>query len=150
MRLKGTKEAIEYCIQILLRINRLEGKPEITFDDNYVIIAIPMQLASMGIVEDLLELILPAGVKYRIMEYKVTDSGINDTIYGYTEITTKNIPSSNLGIYAGTNENPKYGVHYIDENGEPVWPETSSEGVDNQGTNLYYNNVITIDESSEV
>lgn len=149
MRLKGTKEAIEYCIQILLRINKLEGKPEITFDDNYIIIAIPMQLASMGIVEDLLELILPAGMKYRIMEYKHTDSDIGTQFYGSTRIDSHNIPTINLGIYAGTNENPKYGVHYIDENGEPVWPETSSEGVDNQGTNLYYNNVINLEESSE-
>jgi len=130
---KGTLDAIYFCIYILLRINKLESKVKsITIDDDYNLeIKIPVRLASIGIVQDLLDYILPAGITYRIKEYQSFDEKAEYTL-GYSnsaKIINKDIDFKTLGI-----------ANSYDE---------SSEGPYNQGYTIHRNFVNRIHEDSE-
>ena len=118
VRHKGTKPAIEQCVIILQRVNNLKGRPDVSVDyDTYtILIKIPKQLASMGVVEDLLELILPIGMGYRIMEYELLDADVEDNFYFSDKIDIKTnvklLPTYKMGIggpkimYTGGSESP--------------------------------------------
>lgn len=47
----------------------------VSIEDNNVTIRVEENLATIGIVEDLIKYILPAGLTYRIIEYKSMDMG---------------------------------------------------------------------------
>ena len=91
---KGTKEAIEYCLLVLLRAYNIylnvdeetgvtSGRPKIVdsktkqeitgfgtgpYCSNDIIIQIPKALSTLGVVRDLFDYLIPVGVNYRIIE----------------------------------------------------------------------------------
>lgn len=104
IRLKGTRKAIEEVLEILIRINNLVGEPIVDIDYNTytLVIKIPKQLASMGCVEDLLELIIPIGMGWRIIEYIKITEGFDNDKYEFSDTIGKDnicyLPSALLGI----------------------------------------------------
>ena len=69
---KGTKQALKYCIYILMRIKNLEGTitdNSIEIKNNNIIIKIPENLTNLGAIEDLIRYLIPAGFSYRIIKY---------------------------------------------------------------------------------
>ena len=158
---KGTKPAIEDCVIILQRVNNLKGRPEVDVDYNtYTInIKIPKQLASMGVVEDLLELIIPIGMGYRIMEYELLDEYVEDNFEFSDQINIntnmKILPTYKMGIGGRrmgevTTETPYPSLHIapgvigevatIDDS---VWPDDNNRS---QGALIHYNLVTTMGE----
>ena len=90
-------------MEILIRINNLKGKPivEVDYTTYTIIIKIPKQLASMGVVEDLLELIIPIGMGYRIISYISITDGLQDYFWFEDKISKGNyrlIPTYKLGV----------------------------------------------------
>lgn len=92
MRKKGTVTAIQFCLTILLRIRKLNGEVSeesgtliINNEENKIEVRIPSQLASVGVVEDLFEYLLPAGVTYRITEYTQAEPGNTNTDIFFTQ-----------------------------------------------------------------
>lgn len=83
VRNKGTVTALEYCINILMKIEKIDSEIRanlVTIDDQYnVIIRVPDNLITLGIVEDLVKYLLPAGLTYRIILYK--SYNLNDAIW---------------------------------------------------------------------
>lgn len=73
MRNKGATKALEYCINILMKIENVKGElidQPVTINNYTVTIKIPESLLTIGIVEDLVEYLLPAGLTYNIIRYK--------------------------------------------------------------------------------
>jgi len=144
MRSKGTITALKFCLTILLRTKNIEAdlndaSIEVT-EDGILLVKIPKQLASAGIVEDLFEYLLPAGMLYRIIEYSSYDTGDNTTklYYNYnaTEVEHEGIKDWDMGIY-----------NFFDSSEA----DNSSEITDssNRATNWYKNTIITNYNSSE-
>ena len=74
MRRKGTITALEYCINILMRIENIssEALDQIILFNNYnVTIRVPENILTLGVIEDLVKYLLPAGLTYNIIKYKV-------------------------------------------------------------------------------
>lgn len=70
---KGTRKALEYCISILMKIEKIGGDIDentIIIDDNNLIIRLEEGLITWGVLEDLMKYLLPAGFTYRIIRYK--------------------------------------------------------------------------------
>ena len=76
---KGAKIALEYLLNILMKVHNLKNSNSkldmVSIEDNNVTIRVEENLATIGIVEDLIKYILPAGLTYRIIEYKSMDMG---------------------------------------------------------------------------
>ena len=76
---KGAKIALEYLLNILMKVHNLKNSNSkldmVSIKDNNVTIRVEENLATIGIVEDLIKYILPAGLTYRIIEYKSMDMG---------------------------------------------------------------------------
>lgn len=75
MRNKGTMKALEYCINILMKIEKINGEniDELVTIENYnVNIRVPENLLTIGILDDLINYILPAGLTFSIETYKTT------------------------------------------------------------------------------
>ena len=110
MMKKGTITALKSCLTILMRSQGIYGEqiePEV--NGNNIIIKIPEQLASAGVVEDLFEYLLPSGSTYRIIEYQETSFPDNNTLLGINETTSHEIyESSELGIYMGESSDDSY------------------------------------------
>ena len=73
MRNKGTMKALEYCINILMKIENINGEniDELVTIDNYnVNIRVPENLLTIGILDDLINYILPAGLTFNIEIYR--------------------------------------------------------------------------------
>ena len=166
---KGTKEAIRDVVTILERANNLRGEPQIEVDYNTytIIIKIPKQLASMGVVDDLLELIIPIGMGYRIVEYEQVDAFVEDEFYIDDRIDIKKnikiIPTYKMGIGGPKiNSEPKYvddfpSLHVgpgvvtagpgesgkIETVDESIWPDDTNT---NQGTMVHYEIATTMGE----
>lgn len=92
MRKKGTITAIKFCLTILLRIKKLSGEISeeagtliINNEENKIEVRIPSQLASVGVVEDLFDYLLPAGMTYRITEYSQAEPGNTKTDILFTQ-----------------------------------------------------------------
>jgi len=92
MRKKGSIVAIAICLTILLRVRRLSGNIDedtgtliIDSKENKIEVRLPKQLASAGVIEDLFDYILPAGMTYRITEYTRYEPGRNRTFIGYSD-----------------------------------------------------------------
>jgi len=83
MRNKGTVRALEFCIDILLRVEGLVVKNISSIiivdptDPTNIIIRVPENLLTLSIVEDLVRYLLPAGLTYELVEYQETDSAAN-------------------------------------------------------------------------
>ena len=97
MRRKGTIQALKYCLTILLRIKKLTGELstdlgtiEVNYDDYTINVLIPSELVSVGVVEDLFDYLLPAGITYRLTEYRYQDLG-NDVTNIYYQPDTYRI-----------------------------------------------------------
>jgi len=74
MRNKGTSFALTYCVDILMRTEGIvveDLDTVVSIDDNFnVTIRIPENLLTLGIIEDLVRYLLPAGLTYDILEYR--------------------------------------------------------------------------------
>lgn len=89
---KGTASALEYCVDILMRIENIVGESisDIVSIKNYnVTIKVPENLVTLGIVEDLVKYLLPSGLTYDIVKYK--SYNIDDLLYTHMYV---NEPSS--------------------------------------------------------
>ena len=133
MRKKGTITAIEFCLTILLRIKKLSGEVSvengtllIDEKDNRIEVRIPGQLASVGVVEDLFDYLLPAGMTYRITEYEQTEPGAKTDIIHTQDYSREIVQDEELMLYDS--------------------PDTSE--YTNKGGTIYKNLVVDI-ESSE-
>lgn len=99
LKSKGTISAVKYCINILLRLQGIPTNHEVIIttsenmenlfsgnlarlveplDDssistNYLYVIIPRFLATQGLVQDLLDALLPVGVTYRVIETEIID-----------------------------------------------------------------------------
>lgn len=109
MRLKGTNIALKYCLTILMRMRGLTGDlPDdwVSEEGNTVIVKIPQRLTSAGVVEDLFSYLIPAGMTYRIIEYREFSLGGNNNTaldyWGVAEHTT--IANDNLAVSGNANE----------------------------------------------
>ena len=86
MRYKGATKALEYCVNILMKIEKINGeeiaKP-VVFENNNVTIYIPENLLTIGIIEDLVRYLLPSGLTYDIVKYKTSDlrGGLTSTLW---------------------------------------------------------------------
>ena len=135
MRKKGTITAIEFCLTILLRIKKLSGEVSvekgtliIDEEENRIEVRIPGQLASVGVVEDLFDYLLPAGMTYRITEYEQTEPGVKtDLVFTQDYDIDSNVKDEELMIYGS--------------------PDTSE--YTNKGGTIYKNLVVNPYESSE-
>lgn len=100
MRNKGTMKALEYCVNILMKIENLsgEGIEEPVSIDNYnVTIRVPENLLTIGILEDLIDYILPAGLTFDIEIYKTVGLGEllkTELVYEDGEITSEKLSYS--------------------------------------------------------
>ena len=107
MRRKGTIQALEFCLTILMRMRKLDGiiseeLGTLEVKDNVIIVKIPQPLASVGVVDDLFSYLLPAGMTYRIIEYRESDlGGANKTgLVVSDELESKElINNTAMGIY---------------------------------------------------
>jgi len=82
MRNKGTVKALEYCVDILMRIENIVGESidqVVTMSNYNVTIRVPDDLFTLGIVEDLVKYLLPSGLSYTIIKYK--SYNLKDVIY---------------------------------------------------------------------
>ena len=108
---KGTRQALRYCIYILMRIKNLEGTitdNSIEVDDNLITIKIPENLTSLGAIEDLIKYLIPAGFSYRIIEYQEFNPNAVTNISAYydsTDVMTGTIESYKLTIRGNSEEN---------------------------------------------
>lgn len=98
---KGTWEALEYCLIILIRINKLSGSPIVEPPDERgnINIKIPIELSDLGIVKDLFDYLIPAGLTYRIYTFVATDTTNIDTFNTDSIITFTQYPAENFAIY---------------------------------------------------
>ncbi|MBQ6627848.1 MAG: hypothetical protein IJH65_03355 [Methanobrevibacter sp.] len=107
MRKKGTITAIKFCLTILLRIKKLTGEISeesgtliINNEDNKLEVRIPSQLASVGVVEDLFDYLLPAGMVYRVTEYgRSAPSNTVTDVYFTSTINSETVNDENITIY---------------------------------------------------
>ena len=158
-----------------MRINKLAGGagiPDVSVDyiTYTIIIKIPKQLASMGVVEDLLELIIPIGMGYRIIEYEVVSGQANDNFWFSDKIDVRQnvriLPTYKMGIGGPKIEYIDGKPHYVDDSSMPslhiapgvvgeietdvsIWPDGENQtqgGNKSQGAEVEYNLVTTMGE----
>ena len=82
IRNKGTVKALEYCVDILMRIENIVGESindVVTMSQYNVTIKVPENLFTLGIIEDLVKYLLPSGLTYNIIRYK--SYNLNDLIF---------------------------------------------------------------------
>ena len=126
MRRKGTIQALEFCLTVLMRMRKLDGviseeTGTLEIDGNMIIVKIPRPLASVGVVDDLFSYLIPAGMTYRIIEYRESDLGNNNVTKMVISDEVENketYKDYQMGIYLG---------------------ETSEDDSKNQGKTLYKN-----------
>lgn len=86
---KGTSKALEYCVNILLKIENLEGESidqVVNIAGYNVTIRVPENLFTLGVLEDLIEYLLPAGLTFNIIRYKTSSAGsINSRLLAYID-----------------------------------------------------------------
>lgn len=134
LRDKGTEKALEACISLLLRVEGIYITSEyskmnhvrVSNDGTQIEILVPESLSSVGVVEDLLKYLLPAGVSYTIRKY---DSVLFDTL---VNIKTDSSNFSYLPI-----EESKLGINIGDNSYK------TAEG--NKGYTIYHNDVNTLE-----
>lgn len=112
---KGTAAALEYCVDILMRIENIVGESisDVVSIKNYnVTIKVPENLVTLGIVEDLVKYLLPSGLTYDIVKYK--SYNLNDLL---KSIMYVNEPSSVTPEYDDTTppEGATISYKYIDK-----------------------------------
>lgn len=75
---KGTTKVLEYCINILMKVEHLSNyniENPVIINNNNVTIRVPENLLTLGIIEDLVKYLLPIGLTYNIVKYRVSRSG---------------------------------------------------------------------------
>ena len=129
---KGTIDAIKYVVQVLMRAYRIpkgigEGYKVEVIDENgssdldsysldgyrhgsLIKIYVPEQLATLGVVQDLMDYIIPAGSIYRIIIYASEQSEIISKFVQQDSAVARQINVNEMGIY------------------DPEWDKESSEG----------------------
>ena len=107
LRTKGTKGAIKECLEILSRVHGISlGITDVELtEDGAVQLTISEDIADIGNIEDLFRYILPAGLTYEIIKYKVIDSAaqanivVDNRLYVDSEYATSELylPNSKKG-----------------------------------------------------
>lgn len=174
---KGTIPAIQEAVRILERINRIKDTingPSVEVDYNtYTIkIMIPKQLASMGVVEDLLELIIPIGMGYRIIETLTLNDSVEDRFVFNDKIDVRKnvrvLPTYKFGVGGPKIKYENGKPVYVDDEThtsddlpslhmapgvigeidvqESIWPDDKGENNKSQGAMVDYNLVTTMGE----
>ena len=75
---KGTTKVLEYCINILMKVENLISvsiDQPVVINNNNITIRVPENLLTIGVLEDLVRYLLPIGLTYNIVKYKVTNWG---------------------------------------------------------------------------
>ena len=107
MRNKGTVKALEYCVDILMRLENISGKElsqVITMYNYNVTIRVPENLLTLGVIEDLVRYLLPAGLTYNIIKYKSYDAGgISNDVYHRDDRVTFDRHQNNPRMFVGNN-----------------------------------------------
>ena len=88
MRYKGTKNALKYIINILMKIRHVNDEIDentVSIEDNMITIRLEDDLVSLGVMDDIIKYLLPAGYMYRIIEYKSYD--LSDLIVTEAEVS---------------------------------------------------------------
>ena len=82
IRNKGTVKALEYLVDILMRIENIVGESindAVVMKYYNVTIRVPEDLLTFGIIEDLVKYLLPSGLTYDIIKYK--SYNLSDVVY---------------------------------------------------------------------
>ena len=109
MRIKGTKTVLEYCVNILMKIQGIVGEAidEPIIINNYTItVRVPDNLLTLGVLEDLLSYVLPAGLIFNIVQYKsssLSDLLRTEIVYEDGDITDEEEPYSEK-MYIGPSD----------------------------------------------
>ena len=140
MRRKGTILALEFCLTILLRINNLSGEIDeesgtlvVDSENSTILIKIPKALASAGVVDDLLDYLLPAGFIYRIIEYSeigIDNNNVDivlDNIKEIVKVPTENVVIYGSPEYEGSNQLNGFAGDTIYKNNVPEVGDAISE-----------------------
>ena len=174
---KGTRPAIQEAVRILERINRIKDTingpvVEVDYNTYTVIIKIPKQLASMGVVEDLLELIIPIGMGYRIIETLTLNDSVEDRFVFNDKIDVRKnvrvLPTYKFGVGGPKIKYENGKPVYVDDEThtsddlpslhmapgvigeidvqESIWPDDKGENNKSQGAMVDYNLVTTMGE----
>ena len=143
MKRKGTIQALSFCLTIFLRIKKLTGeisdsRGSVEFEDNEVLIKVPGILTTSGIIEDLFDYLLPAGLTYRILEYRRYDVGDVPNKVGVSDdVSVLDLfETSEMGIYNDTLDSSSAGFDYKIDSSEV---QSFNEG--NRGKTLYINGI---------
>ena len=89
---KGTEKAIEYCISILMKIEKVNGpinEDTVIIRDNNLTIRLEEGLLSWGVLEDLVKYLLPAGFTYRVIRYSSLSTDNNISKFNYGDVKLK-------------------------------------------------------------
>lgn len=130
IRKKGSLEAIEDCIRLLLRAQNLNAQPNIERfdyenDTHGVTIYIPAELKDISLLEDMLDYILPAGYVYEFKfssfggtyrsAYKYRDRILKSTIFNMEDVGVIGIPESFEMYDTSSYEIENYGLGIMDD-----------------------------------
>lgn len=116
---KGTGKALEYCMNILMKIEHLSGEEidnAVTINNFNVTIRVPENLLTLGIIEDLVEYLLPAGLTYNIVKYKTysADGLITNLWYKDQSLKVEDVYYTDK-MFIGDNNAEGGNVHYINQ-----------------------------------
>lgn len=109
IRSKGVLNTIEYCINILMKIQGIYGENldnQITLNNYIITIRVPGELLTLGILEDLLKYLLPIGYIFNIVKYKAMNlSNLlrTEIAYGDNPLSYNQVPYSEK-MYIGTSD----------------------------------------------
>ncbi len=138
IRKKGSSECFRYCVNILLRslgLSSVLNEQNITIDqDNYmVIVRADVTNLTSGVIEDLLEYLLPAGWTYRVIKYTSYTSGndLNTKIrYDSDTISTTKFDTSYKQFIGNNTDKKRFITHtwiYNDEQVKDVPDQNTSD-----------------------
>ena len=134
LRTKGTKNAIQSCLEILARVRgiTLTGLSVQITEDNLVQLILNEDVADVGNIEDLLRYILPAGTTYEIIKY----SRLNSTVKP-TEIVVDNV------VYMADGKNEYQSNEFVIPNKDTPEDQLVPERMSNSMVNRHISSIIT-------
>lgn len=120
---KGSSEAVERAIRVLLNSQGISETPDvITGDDHSVTMYLPYDMTDVVLLEDLLEYILPAGTLFSIEYVKKGNSVSGQSVGSSDYVTIRSGRDDALGQVTG-------GSSVSEEDSEPLSRSTLYTGV---------------------
>lgn len=116
MKIKGTKAAIEYCIDILFKSQNIKSEYNLKIgtliksfrtselDDNgneyqYLELYLPSDVKDTVLIEDLFEYILPAGFIYNIYYVNTITTNVEQDIYDFNAVAYKTHKKNSSSLF---------------------------------------------------